>query len=175
MQRGGLRRLNGDFQQGAERLALFLLAESLDWPEWQTAIVAGLIAAVYIAVIVRSVQKSGRGPALLNRNIWLVYLAYIAILWNLWFFSFWSVQIVKEAAQSSLLAAALTAAFNAGAGILGFPAGGWLADRWGRVPAIRLGYALAVPGLVLLVAAPSWPAALAAAVLLGVAGYPAAD
>ena len=83
----------------------------------------------------RSVQRSGRGPALLNRNIWLVYIAYIAILWNLWFFSFWSVQIVKEAAQSSLLAAALTAAFNAGAGILGFPAGGWLADwavRTGR-------------------------------------------
>lgn len=52
-------------------------------------------------------------------------------------------------------------------GALGTLAGGWLADRWGRVPAIRLGYALAVPGLVLLVAAPSWPAALAAAVLLG--------
>lgn len=110
-------------------VALFLVAESLGWPEWQTAIVAGLIALVYIAVIVRSVQKSGRGGALLNRNIWLVYIAYIAILWNLWFFSFWSVQIVKEAASSSLLAAALTAAFNAGAGILGFPAGGWLADR----------------------------------------------
>ena len=116
-------------------VALFLLAEALGWPEWQTAIVAGVIALVYIAIIVRSVQRTGRGPVLLNRNIWLVYIAYIAILWNLWFFSFWSVQIVKESAQSSLLAAALTAAFNAGAGILGFPAGGWLADwavRTGR-------------------------------------------
>jgi MFS family permease len=116
-------------------VALFLLAETLGWPEWQTAIVAGVIALVYIAIIVRSVQRTGRGPVLLNRNIWLVYVAYIAILWNLWFFSFWSVQIVKESAQSSLLAAALTAAFNAGAGILGFPAGGWLADwavRTGR-------------------------------------------
>jgi MFS transporter, ACS family, D-galactonate transporter len=110
-------------------VALFLIAETFQWPEWLTASFASLIALVYIAVIVRSVQKSGRGPALLNRNIWLVYLAYIAILWNLWFFSFWSVQIVREAAQSSLLAAALTAAFNAGAGILGFPVGGWLADR----------------------------------------------
>jgi ACS family D-galactonate transporter-like MFS transporter len=116
-------------------VALFLLAETLHWPEWQTALIAGVIAAVYIAVIVRSVQRSGRGPTLLNRNMWLIYVAYIAILWNLWFFSFWSVQIVKESAQSSLLAAALTAAFNAGAGILGFPAGGWLADwavRTGR-------------------------------------------
>src|SRR3712207_8657812 len=42
---------------------------------------------------------------------------------------------------------------------------------WGRVPAIRLGYAVAVPGLVLLVAAPSWPVALAAAVLLGAGIY----
>jgi ACS family D-galactonate transporter-like MFS transporter len=116
-------------------VALFLLAETLRWPEWITALVAGVIAAVYIAIIVRSVQRSGRGPVLLTRNLWLIYVAYIAILWNLWFFSFWSVQIVKEAAQSSLLAAALTAAFNAGAGILGFPAGGWLADwavRTGR-------------------------------------------
>jgi len=116
-------------------VALFLLAETLGWPEWQTAIVAGVIALVYIAIIVRGVRGSGRGAVLLNRNIWLVYIAYIAILWNLWFFSFWSVQIVKEAADSSLVAAALTAAFNAGAGILGFPAGGWLADwavRTGR-------------------------------------------
>jgi MFS family permease len=118
-------------------VGLFLLAETLRWPEWLTASVATLIALVYVLVIVRSVKRSGRGPALLNRNIWLVYVAYIAILWNLWFFSFWSVQIVKEAAQSSLVAAALTAAFNAGAGILGFPAGGWLADwavrtGWGR-------------------------------------------
>jgi MFS family permease len=43
----------------------------------------------------------------------------VAVLWNLWFFSFWSVQIVKEAAHSSLVAAGLTAAFNAGAGITG--------------------------------------------------------
>ena len=116
-------------------VGLFLLAETLRWPEWLTASVATLIALIYILVIVRGVQRSGRGPALLNRNIWLVYIAYIAILWNLWFFSFWSVQIVREAAESSLVAAALTAAFNAGAGILGFPAGGWLADwavRTGR-------------------------------------------
>jgi MFS transporter, ACS family, D-galactonate transporter len=93
------------------------------------------------------VQKSGRGPALLNRNIWLVYIAYIAILWNLWFFSFWSVQIVKEAADSSLLAAALTAAFNAGAGIIGFPVGGWLADRAVRSGKSRKTLALICTGV----------------------------
>src|SRR5688500_19194614 len=51
-------------------VALFLLAETFRWPEWLTATVASFIALVYIAVIVRSVQRSGRGPALLNSNIW---------------------------------------------------------------------------------------------------------
>jgi ACS family D-galactonate transporter-like MFS transporter len=114
-------------------LGIFLLAEEFHWKEWQTALVIGVLAVVYIAIIVRGVSKSGRGETLLNRDVWLIYIAYIAILWNLWFFSFWSVQIVKESAQSSLVAAGLTAGFNAGAGILGFPVGGWLADRQVRL------------------------------------------
>jgi ACS family D-galactonate transporter-like MFS transporter len=128
-------------------VALFLLADSLEWPEWLTATLAAVIALVYIAVIVRGVKRSGRGPALLNRNMWLIYIAYIAILWNLWFFSFWSVQIVREAADSSLIAAALTAAFNAGAGILGFPVGGWLADRAVRTGRGRKPLALVCTGV----------------------------
>jgi ACS family D-galactonate transporter-like MFS transporter len=68
-------------------------------------------------------------PVLHNRDLWLINLAFIAVLWNLWFFSFWSVSIVADAAHSSFGRSALIAAFNAGAGILGFPVGGWLADR----------------------------------------------
>src|SRR5918998_2802102 len=67
-------------------------------------------------------------PVLYNRDLLLIYIAAIAILWNLWFIGFWSVSIIGDAAQSSFLQAALTAAINAGAGILGFPAGGGLAD-----------------------------------------------
>jgi MFS family permease len=128
-------------------VALFLLAETFDWPEWLTAAIASVIALLYIAVIVRGVRRSGRGAALLGRDMWLIYIAYIAILWNLWFFSFWSVQIVREAAQSSLIAAALTAAFNAGAGILGFPVGGWLADRAVRTGRGRKPLALVCTGV----------------------------
>jgi ACS family D-galactonate transporter-like MFS transporter len=124
-------------------LAIFLGAERLHWRDWVTAIVVGILAVAYIAVIVRGVANSGRGATLLRRDVWLVYIAFIAVLYNLWFFSFWSVQIVKESTHSSLVAAGLTAAFNAGAGIIGFPVGGWLADLQvrrgrGRKPLILL-------------------------------------
>jgi ACS family D-galactonate transporter-like MFS transporter len=80
------------------------------------------------------------GLAILDRDLLLIHISAIAILWNLWFFGFWSVSIIAQASGGeSFLKAALTAAFNAGAGILGFPAGGYLADYakrkgWGRKP-----------------------------------------
>ncbi|AXB42428.1 MFS transporter [Amycolatopsis albispora] len=110
-------------------LGLFILADELRWPTWGTAIGSGLLAVLVIGVIVARIRRTPEASTLLGRDIVIIYVAYIAILWNLWFFSFWSVEIVREAADSSLLAAALTAAFNAGAGIIGFPVGGWLADR----------------------------------------------
>jgi FSR family fosmidomycin resistance protein-like MFS transporter len=65
--------------------------------------------------------------------------------------------------------AALTTMLIAGA-VASVP-GGWLADRHGRLPVIRLGYALLFPALVLLLSSPSpWVAILAAA-LLGIALY----
>ncbi|WP_007026202.1 MFS transporter [Saccharomonospora iraqiensis] len=110
-------------------LLLFVVADRLQWPTWGTALGSGLLAVVVIGAVVLRIRRTPEAATLLSRDIVIIYFAYIAILWNLWFFSFWSVEIVREAADSSLLAAALTAAFNAGAGILGFPAGGWLADR----------------------------------------------
>ena len=68
------------------------------------------------------------GAVLQYRDLVLINLAFIAVLWNLWFFGFWSVSIVADAAGSSFGRSAMIAAFNAGAGILGFPAGGWLSD-----------------------------------------------
>ncbi|MEV0598959.1 MFS transporter [Streptomyces sp. NPDC050315] len=110
-------------------VALFLSADTFGWPDWLTAAGSGVLFAGMVTVVVRGIMRTSRSEALLNRNVWLVYLSFIAVMWNLWFFSFWSVQIVKESAHSSLGAAALTAAFNAGAGIIGFPVGGWIADR----------------------------------------------
>jgi MFS family permease len=93
---------------------------------WIAVLEVSLALTLVIAVFTR---RSGElGPVLRNRDLMLINLAFIAVLWNLWFFSFWSVSIVADAAGSSFGKSALIAAFNAGAGILGFPTGGWLSD-----------------------------------------------
>jgi MFS transporter, ACS family, D-galactonate transporter len=110
-------------------LVLFVVAEQFGWPDWLTAVGSIVLAAVMIAWVVRQISREGNARTLLSRDAWMVYIAFVAVMWNLWFFSFWSVEIIRESAQSSLVSASLTAAFNAGAGIIGFPVGGWLADR----------------------------------------------
>ena len=62
---------------------------------------------------------------------------------------------------------ALTAFVAAGA--VGSLTGGWLADRWRRLATVRLGYACAVPALVLLAAAPDVEVAFAAVIVSGFA------
>lgn len=64
---------------------------------------------------------------------------------------------------------ALTTMLVAGA-IASVP-GGWLADRWGRVPVLRLAYTLLIPALLLLLWAPSIEVAVLGAALVGIALY----
>ncbi|WP_079127224.1 MFS transporter [Streptomyces sp. TP-A0874] len=101
--------------------------------------IALIEVALAVGLVLFALTRKGEelGPVLKNRDLFLLYIANIAILWNLWFFSFWSVSIVSSAADSTFMDAALTAGFNAGAGLLGFPVGGWLSDYgmrngWGR-------------------------------------------
>jgi MFS family permease len=117
--------------------------------------IAGMEILLALALVLFVFRRKGQeiGPVLRNRSLVMIYLSYIAVLWNLWFFSFWSVAIIASAAHSSFLHAALIAAFNAGAGILGFPAGGWLSDLgvrrgWGRKPML-LTFTLIQGGLTL--------------------------
>jgi nitrate/nitrite transporter NarK len=98
----------------------------------------GLAAALVAFFMFR--RNGGPSAATHSRDLWLVYLSMFAVLWNLWFFGFWSVAIIADTAKELGFAqAALVAGFNAGAGILGFPTGGWLSDYavrrgWGRKP-----------------------------------------
>lgn len=117
-------------------MAVYLIGDRVGL---STLWIAVLEVAIAVGVVLFALIRKGQevGPVLRNRDLFLIYVANIAILWNLWFFSFWSVSIIAGAAHSSFLNAALTAGFNAGAGILGFPAGGWLSDvavrhGWGR-------------------------------------------
>ena len=118
-------------------MAAYLLARLLDLPEWVVAVAMAFVALLLVGFVFRRLGEE-IAPVLYNRDLLLIYISAIAILWNLWFFSFWSVATVSQAApQATFLHAALTAALNAGAGILGFPIGGWIADYakrrgWGR-------------------------------------------
>ena len=118
-------------------MGAYLLARLLDLPEWVVAVAMAFVALLLVGFVFRRMGEE-IAPVLYNRDLILIYISAIAILWNLWFFSFWSVAIVSQAApQATFLNAALTAALNAGAGILGFPVGGWIADYakrrgWGR-------------------------------------------
>ena len=72
-------------------------------------------------------------------------------------------------ASQGLGGAALTVFLFAGAG--GTLLGGWIADRSGRLVSIRIGFTVAVPGLLGLVLAPNLLLAFAAVVLTGIGTF----
>lgn len=135
-------------------MVIFLFATWAGLPEWLVAVVITVFALGLVALVFARLGGEIR-PVLHNRNLVLIYLAFIPILWNLWFFSFWSVSIVADAAAgSTFLEAALTAVFFGVAGILGYPAGGWLADytkRTGRGRKLILVLCTLVQGVLTLV------------------------
>ncbi|RHW37550.1 MFS transporter [Lysinibacillus yapensis] len=94
----------------------------------------GLIAAIFTVFSIGFVfyiykTKKEVRPVLKNRNLFLLYLSAIPIMWHLWFYSFWSVSIVQDFGGGTLLTAALVASFNAIAGLIGFPLGGYISDK----------------------------------------------
>lgn len=139
-----------------------------------------LLGAALLAVVLRESGEPGRSgsprPATDDRpDDWRAFgwLTGVAICRSITFFGL-----------SSLLALYLTRQYGVGhaasntvlsvlfvTGAVGTLAGGRLADRYGRVPTVRIGYLLTLPGLALLVTAPSIGAAYAAAALLGIGLY----
>jgi ACS family D-galactonate transporter-like MFS transporter len=109
-------------------MAVYVVGDAAGLTDLEIALAEVALALALVGfVFARKLEEIG--PVLRSRDLWLINIAFIAVLWNLWFFSFWSVSIVADAAHSSFGRSALIAAFNAGAGILGFPVGGWLSDR----------------------------------------------
>lgn len=108
-------------------MAVYLGATKLGFSPGTTGLIlAG--AAVGFVIYIYFTKRAAVAPVLLDRSLLLVYLSAVPILWHLWLYSFWAVDIIKESG-STFMAAALTASFNAIAGLIGFPLGGWLSDR----------------------------------------------
>lgn len=108
-------------------MAIYVITDKMHVSEGMRAGIFTLLAFGFIAYIYRS--KPEVRPVLKNRNLVLLYISAIPIMWHLWFYSFWSVSIVSEFGGNSLTTAALVASFNAIAGLIGFPLGGWISDK----------------------------------------------
>lgn len=109
-------------------MGIYIGATEAGLSEWVVAVLELVVALVLVGFIFAR-AGSEVGPILRNRDLMIMNVSAIAILWNLWFFSFWSVSIISDATKGGFLKSALTAAFFGVAGIIGYPAGGWLADR----------------------------------------------
>ncbi|TSI02636.1 MFS transporter [Lysinibacillus sp. BW-2-10] len=108
-------------------MAVYIVTDHLGLSEGLMAAIFTVFSIGFVMYIYKT-KKEVR-PVLKNRNLFLLYLSAIPIMWHLWFYSFWSVSIVKDFGGGTLTTAALVASFNAIAGLIGFPLGGYISDR----------------------------------------------
>jgi MFS transporter, FSR family, fosmidomycin resistance protein len=106
-----------------------------------------------------------------RRDDWRSFgrLTIVVILRSVTYFgiaSLLALFVIHRFHQPTAVGSAALFAFTA-AGVAGSLTGGWLADRWGRLPTIRLGYVAAIPALALLAFAPGVGVAFAAAIIAG--------
>ncbi|WP_075261345.1 MFS transporter [Geobacillus thermocatenulatus] len=110
-------------------MTLYYATNAMQLSPATIGLVLTALAVLYIAYIYKT-KSEEVGPILKSRNLLLLYLSFIPVLWHLWFYGFWSVAIVQDFGGGTLISAALIASFNAIAGLIGFPLGGRLADRF---------------------------------------------
>ena len=123
----------------------------------------------------RQAQAASGPPEAPRRDDWRSFarLTTVVVARSIAYFgvaSLLALFVIRRFHEPAAVGSAALTAFVA-AGAVGSLAGGWLADRWQRVATIRLGYACAIPALILLAAAPSAAVAFAAAVIFGLALY----
>lgn len=106
----------------------FLLARALALPEWALTLAELVLALGTVLFVWRGKGRAVAG-AIYRRDLVLLYISFIPVLWTLWFLGFWAVSIVSTASGGSFQGAAVTAMFTGLSGVIGYPAGGWLADR----------------------------------------------
>lgn len=130
------------------------------------AIPAVLTAAVLLGLRRRTgVARSAR--AVEGRDDWRSFgwLTGLVVIRSIVYFgvtSLLGLYVIARFGLSAGTASIMLTAFL-GVGAVATILGGWIADRWGKLTAVRLGYTVCLPALALLVLAPSpWLVALAA-------------
>jgi len=109
-------------------MATYIATVEMGLSGWAQAVLVTLAALGLILIIYMMLGKSS-APVLHDRNLVLMYLSAIPILYTLWFFAFWSLLVVSEAASVGLSGAAVYAALFCVANAIGYPLGGFIADR----------------------------------------------
>lgn len=143
---------------------------------------AWLVAAALLGLAYRSERRTTPGartarpaahpPAEDDWGLfrWLVVVVVTRSILYFNISSFIALYVIRVLGGDVAQGAAALALFL-GAGVVGTLGGGWVADRFGRLLAVRAGYVAAIPALGAVLLAPSVPLALAASAVLGVAVY----
>jgi MFS transporter, FSR family, fosmidomycin resistance protein len=116
-------------------------------------------------------REAGAGAAGTRPDDWRSFARLTAVVTvrSITYFgiaSLLALYVIRRFHEPTAVGSAALTAFVAAGGV-GSLTGGWLADRWRRAATIRLGYAGAVPALMLLAAAPDVTVAFAAIILSG--------
>lgn len=138
------------------------------------AVTAVIVVSLLRRLVPATVVGSARTVAA-QRDDWRSFgwLTVVVICRSVLFFgmsSFLALYVIHKFRQSTEMGSMALTVFTV-AGAVSTITGGWLADRFGRLPTIRLGYILAVPGVIGLVLASSTPVAFVAVVICGVGVY----
>ncbi len=147
---------------------------------WLLALPAILMAMLWLAATRNPrhghASRAGSRKATAHlTNDWRAFALLCAVIvgWSVPYvtvLSMLSLYITRELGGAPYMGAGALTSFTA-AGAVGTLLGGWLADRWGRMPVIRLGYMLALPALGGLALAPDAIWAWSCTAALGVAMF----
>ncbi|WP_344784430.1 MFS transporter [Microbacterium kribbense] len=137
------------------------------------AVMAAILFLALRTVLDGRAGKTTRHGLPVGDDDWPAFLKLtgIVIIRSVVFFgitSFVALYFIHDLATSQVIGgAALTVFLIAGA--CGTLIGGWVADRFGRLRSIRIGFAVAVPAIAGMLLSPTWPAAMIFVVITGVA------
>ncbi|MFE2718362.1 MFS transporter [Streptomyces mirabilis] len=159
---------NGSYLLATPALVmLFLWALKGPWMHWR-----GYVEATPL-VTGASAESAADKPR--RSDDWRAFARLVVVIigWSIPFVtvtSLVSLHAQRDLGQSTAAGAAALTSYTA-AGAVGTLLGGWVGDRYGRMTSVRIGYLLALPALVGIAWAPTFPVLVASTVLFGAAMF----